>query len=275
MKVGSSHAGMSACDLLAERSRLSKSKIKDAMNKGVVRLVRKRGANTRLRRASYRVSEGEWLELYYDDEILAKQPPEASCLYFDSQYSIWYKPAGLLTQGTQYGDHFALERQVEKFLKPPAQVFIVHRLDREAAGLVLICHSREAAALFSEMFRNGSIHKEYRVVVQGKMVSTGRGSVKFALDNKTALTEYVVQSYDSDADTTSLVVRIITGRRHQIRRHFQMIGHPVMGDPLYGVGNKNREGLKLKATVLGFTCPFSRRDVVFELDQLLNVKGEV
>jgi tRNA pseudouridine32 synthase/23S rRNA pseudouridine746 synthase len=55
-----------------------------------------------------------------------------------------------------------------------------------------------------------------------------------------------------------------SGRKHQIRRHFDMIGHPVMGDPRYGKGNKNAEGLQLLATSLKFKCPFTHEKRVFK-----------
>jgi tRNA pseudouridine32 synthase/23S rRNA pseudouridine746 synthase len=55
-----------------------------------------------------------------------------------------------------------------------------------------------------------------------------------------------------------------TGRKHQIRRHFEMIGHPVIDDPRYGKDNKNTEGLQLVATALEFECPFNKKRMVFE-----------
>jgi tRNA pseudouridine32 synthase/23S rRNA pseudouridine746 synthase len=61
-------------------------------------------------------------------------------------------------------------------------------------------------------------------------------------------------------------VEIITGRTHQIRRHFDMIGFPVVGDPRYGEGNKNRTGLKLFATSLAFTCPYQHHPVRVHID---------
>jgi tRNA pseudouridine32 synthase/23S rRNA pseudouridine746 synthase len=61
-------------------------------------------------------------------------------------------------------------------------------------------------------------------------------------------------------------VIIRTGRKHQIRLHFEMIGFPVMGDPRYGEGNKNTEGMKLNATALEFECPLSSKYRVFNLN---------
>jgi tRNA pseudouridine32 synthase/23S rRNA pseudouridine746 synthase len=81
------------------------------------------------------------------------------------------------------------------------------------------------------------------------------------LDGKPARTDYRVVHYDSERDCARLDVRIATGRLHQIRRHMESIGHPVLGDPRYGRGNKNEEGLQLAAVGLRFRCPF-RGDTV-------------
>ncbi len=57
---------------------------------------------------------------------------------------------------------------------------------------------------------------------------------------------------------------IRTGRKHQIRSHFEMFDHPVIGDPRYGEGNKNKEGMQLAATALEFQCPFNKTGLAFE-----------
>src|SRR5690606_8635717 len=112
-----------------------KGRIKDAMNKGAV--WHKRGSKTRrLRRATQILSAGDELALYYNPDVLALVPPAPVLLADESQYSVWIKPAGLLAQGSQEGDHCALLRLAELALGRP--VFLVHRLDREAAGLMLI-----------------------------------------------------------------------------------------------------------------------------------------
>jgi len=83
------------------------------------------------------------------------------------------------------------------------------------------------------------------------------------VDGKAALTEFEALSYDPAANASKVAVRIKTGRLHQIRRHFDLIGHPVMGDPRYGAGNKNKKGLQLVADRLSFICPFAKREMVF------------
>lgn len=263
------NAGIScpASDILAGRTGISKAKIKDAMNKGAVWVARSRGKRVRLRRAKAQVRPGDTLELYYDGKLLALEPPPAVCIRDLGHYSIWYKPAGLLTQGTNYGDHCSLTRRAEIFFNPKRPVYLVHRLDREASGLVLLAHSKEAAAKLSLLFKNNQVEKRYRIEVLGDLAKKNRsGTIDLPIDGKTALTLYEVVSYDGATDTSVVEVEIKTGRLHQIRRHFHMIGFPVMGDPRYGKGNKNARGMMLEAVSLGFTCPFLMKKVIFNLE---------
>jgi tRNA pseudouridine32 synthase / 23S rRNA pseudouridine746 synthase len=254
------------CEFFAHASGLSKSKIKDAMIKGAA-WRKRRGRQERIRRATEPVRAGDVLELHYDERLLTIEPPDAELISDCEYYSVWYKPAGLMTQGTNYGDHCSLLRRAELFFPVRREVFLVHRLDREADGLVLIAHSKMAAAKFSSLFRANQIVKRYRVMVRGSPGPTGyRGVIDLPLDAKPAHTEYRVCSYDADTDAGVLDVVMKTGRFHQIRRHLDMLGYPVMGDPRYGKNNKNRDGLQLTARSLEFVCPFSGRDMVFTVD---------
>ncbi|MDH5298072.1 MAG: RluA family pseudouridine synthase [Desulfobulbaceae bacterium] len=253
-----------ACDLVAAAAELAKARVKDAMAKGAVWLLRKKGGNKRLRRATTTLRPGDELELHYDPELLALTPPLAQCLLDQGHYSVWFKPAGLLAQGTPYGDHCSLVRQVEIAFQSKRQVLPVHRLDREVAGLMIVAHDRKAAAHLSQLLREDKIDKQYRVTVVGKLTPE-KGAIDLELDGKPAATEYTVTGYDPAADTTIAEVTIHTGRLHQIRRHFELIGHPVVGDPRYGSGNKNRTGLQLVAFSLAFRCPFTGRPVQVRL----------
>jgi tRNA pseudouridine32 synthase/23S rRNA pseudouridine746 synthase len=252
-----------ACELLARHTGLSKAKIKDAMTKGAVWLKKKKGGLQRLRRATAEMRPGNVLIIHYDPALLALIPPQARCVSDQRHYSVWEKPAGLMAQGTQYGDHCSLLRQAELSFRPQRQVYLVHRLDRETAGLMLIAHSREAAGRLSLLFQQHLVHKRYQARVLGNLLTRTETRIDLPLDGKPALTEYEVISYDPASDTTLVRVHLHTGRLHQIRRHFDLIGHPVMGDPRYGTGNKNREGMQLAADRLSFICPFTKREVVF------------
>jgi len=253
-----------AVEFLAEYSGISKVRIKDAMNKGAVWLKQAHGRQRRVRRATAVLAAGDQIAFYYDAKLLALKPPAAECISDRKRYSVWFKPAGLMTQGTKYGDHCSLLRAVELFFKSRRRVFPVHRLDWEAAGIVLIAHDKGAAGKLSRLFQNRSIVKHYRAQVLGNLAEKKpEDTIRIPLDGKLAETWYTAAEYDPASNTTAVDVIIRTGRKHQIRRHFEMIGFPVMGDPRYGEGNKNTSGLRLIATALAFQCPISGKSSVF------------
>lgn len=250
-------AGETALDALAAASSLPKQRLKDAMNKGAVWL--KRGStHKRLRRATMTLLAGDELSLHYDAAVLALIPPAATLVADEKQFSVWHKPAGLLAQGTQSGDHCALLRIAEQQLQ--RECFLIHRLDREAEGLMIIAHNGKAAAAFSALFARegeGAIRKLYRVEVRGKVDEAGE--ISTMLDDKSALTRYRLLGYSAASDSSTVEVELVTGRKHQIRRHFAGLGHPVLGDPAYGSNNKDARGLQLKAVQLDFSCPLTSK----------------
>jgi len=254
----------SAVDFLAAESGLPKKRLKDAMTRGAVWLIRG-GQERRLRRATSPLRKGDRLELYYDPDLLALKPPRLNCLEDRMGYSLWYKTAGVMSQGTRFGDHMALPRIAEIAFDHKREVFTVHRLDRETRGLMLLAHNRKMAAQLSRMFQEGSVEKGYQAVVLGQAPLSG--SIDATLDGKAAVTHFERLEYDAVRNTSLLQIRIEHGRLHQIRRHLESIGHPVMGDPRYGRGNKNREGLLLVAHSLKFICPIRRQPVDWTLPQ--------
>lgn len=237
------------------------------MKSGAVWHRRGKAKERRLRRATFDIRSGDRLAIYYDEAIVSRRAPEAHCIKDHHHFSIWFKPAGLMTQGSRYGDHCALSRQVERHFQPRRNVHVVHRIDRETAGLVLLCHNSEAAGHFSRMFRHREIKKGYNVQVRGDLRHFGeQGVITLPLDGRDARTSYRWMAYDPKMDESHAHVEIISGRTHQIRRHFDMIGFPVVGDPRYGIGNKNRSGLKLFASSLEFICPFQHQLVRIQIN---------
>ena len=264
---------LAVCDFLAAKTPLSKIKAKRAIEFGAVWQRQPKRKAYRVRRVTRHLNPGDEVAIYYDEHILQQPFVAAGCLRRFKRYSVWYKPAGVLSEGTRYGDRGALLRQAEQHLGPRQRVHLVHRLDREADGLVLIAHDREAAAQLSALFQKRKVRKRYQVVVWGYLgAPKHRGAITAALDDKAAVTDYEVVDYNRDSNTSVVSAQPKTGRYHQIRRHFDLIGHPVMGDPLYGSGNKNSEGMRLTATGLEFLCPFSRQAMALELDGQGNLK---
>ena len=252
-----------AIDALAAASQLPKARLNDALNKGAVWL-QGRGSEQRLRRATKTLRRGDRLALYYDAELLAREAPQPQLIADEKAYSVWNKPAGMLAQGTRYGDHCALLRYCEKYFEPARDCFLVHRLDREAEGLMLIAHTRKAADAFSQLWQQRDIEKCYRVSVNGKFGEVGeRRIIDSPLDDKPSETHIEVSHYDVLSERSTLDITLITGRKHQIRRHLASIGFPVIGDYRYGRGG---EPLALRAVSLAFKCPLSGREKNFCID---------
>ena len=248
-------------DFLEKYSKLSKSTLKKVLNNGGVwvRLFNK-SKLSRSRRATHELNLESQIEFYFDPKLTNMEIPQAVELTKYKDWGLWYKPSGLLSQGTEFGDHCSILRQIEKAKN---KAWLVHRLDREAQGLMLFAYNKNAAGIFSGLWQKHEVRKFYKVEVMGRIESAGE--INESLDGKSAKTTYVI--LEALSHTTKLLVEIHTGRLHQIRRHFSFIGHPVLGDPKYGTGNKNNEGLKLMAYQLMFRDPISKKEINFELPE--------
>lgn len=263
-----------ALDLLAEGTGLSKQRIKDAMNKGAVWWTLK-GKTLRLRRATKVLYKGSKIQFFHDEQVLNRKPETATLIHNAEHYSIWYKPAGMLSQGSQWGDHCSILRWVEvngdlnqpeeqNKSKPRGECFLVHRLDADAAGLMIIAHNSKSAAKLSELFQGRDIKKHYQAwVVDDCDIPSNGLTLDYELDGKSAITH--IKKIGVNNHKTLLDVHIETGRKHQIRRHLANIGHPIVGDRLYGT--KSDAGLQLLAYKLEFVCPFTNRNLIVELDK--------
>jgi tRNA pseudouridine32 synthase / 23S rRNA pseudouridine746 synthase len=251
----------SALELLAEGSGLSKQRVKDAMNKGAVWWTLK-GKTLRMRRATKMLQQGSKIQFFYDQQVLARTPETATLIYDAGRYSIWFKPAGMLAQGSQWGDHCSILRWVEVNGQSKQECFLVHRLDADAQGLMIIAHDSQSAAKLSQLFQARDMRKSYQawVVNSGDIPPTAL-TITDKLDGKSAITHTKIIL--AETDKSLLEVNIETGRKHQIRRHLANIGHPIIGDRVYGI--KSPQGLQLLAYKLEFICPFSKTTLVIEL----------
>lgn len=256
-------------DFLEAKSKLSKSVLKKVLNNGGVWV--KKFKNTKLsrtRRATTELNKESYIEFFYDPEFVNLKVPEAKIVLDKKEWGLWYKPAGMLSQGNEYGDHCTILRSVEK-VKGPKKAYLVHRLDREAHGLILMAYTEKAASVFSQMWQKGRVNKIYKIIVLGDLRTKypdGTGEINLKLDGKDAKTSFKLINVIEDQSIVE--VQIHTGRLHQIRRHFDSIGFPVMGDPKYGKGNKNKDGMKLLSFKLEFMDPYSKEQISFALDDV-------
>lgn len=213
---------------------------------------------------------------------------EPQVIYEDRNFLVLNKPAGFLTHsaannksqianGGKTLTDWLLENypEVGKVGDNPAErPGIVHRLDKDTSGVVLIARNQRAFEYFKNLFQNHKIQKTYLALVIGKVKNksgiidqplgiksgTTKRSVYSSKMAKEAVTEYKVVKYlkIKDGDFTLLEVMPKTGRTHQIRVHLAYIGYPVAGDELYGGKKAKLEGLNrqfLHAQSIEFTAP--------------------
>ncbi len=258
-----------AVDLLAPKTGFSKQKIKQLMQKGAVWLTDKKGTH-RLRRQSKKITSNSTLSLYYDPAVINENVIDAILIADEGDYSVWCKPRGMLSQGSKWGDHCAINRWVEQHLTPQRPAFIVHRLDRFASGLILIAHKKKTASVLARLFQKKEIKKQYKVIVDGEFPDK---TVTFndEIDKKPAVSHVSLLKYNEKLNQSLVNVEIETGRKHQIRIHLSQAGFPVVGDRLYG-NKKNTFDLQLTAYKLSFPCPVNHIEKTFILNEELQPK---
>ena len=225
-----------------------------------------------------------------DPVTLGPAPPPALAaplrlIHEDDSILVIEKPPGLLTIGTEHERERTAYRMVWAYLKgarPPRRPFIVHRLDRETSGLLVVAKTPEAQARLQGQFAAGNAERRYAAIVEG-VVTRDEGMLRDVLIEerslrvrpadpsrpppkgrraRIAITWYRV--IERRADVTRLAIRLGTGRRHQIRVQMAKIGHPVVGDARHGARRDPLRRLCLHATRLGFRHPDTGAPVEFD-----------
>jgi len=186
-------------------------------------------------------------------------------VYCDDCLLVASKPAGLLAvpgRGEDKQDCFSARIQ-DNF----ADALVVHRLDMATSGLMVFGRGAEMQAVLSRMFRERKVSKRYAALVAGRMAQDeGKIELPVICDwpnrprqrvdhdvGKHSLTYYRALTYDEASDSTRLELEPVTGRTHQLRVHMAAIGHPIIGDALYGGRPASR--LMLHAAFLSFPHP--------------------
>jgi len=258
-----------AVDILGQATELTRQAIKQAMTKGAVWLSRNKSTQ-RIRRADKPLKPGDELHLYFDSSVLATEPQTATLLADEGAYSIWTKPYGMLCQGSKWGDHCTINRWAERNLEPQRPAFIVHRLDRAATGLIIIAHQKKIAAYFSNLFQHRDIEKKYQAIVEGQLSDDLK--LDSDIETKPALSYVKPIRYNAETKQSLVEITIETGRKHQIRRHLSEAGFPIVGDRLYGHGDKDSSDLCLASCYLSFVSPIDFVTKSYGLPEHLRLK---
>ena len=231
--------------------------------------VRVNGAVTKL--PSTMLAAGDVVEIGAKVPVGAV-PSGLQVVHEDRDVIVVDKPAGLLTIATEDERRrtaYAYLMRHARARRPPARVFIVHRLDRLASGLLVFATTPAAKQALQGQFRAHTTERTYLAVVEGTM-ARGDGTIRTRLleaepgpvretrdpaRGRPAVTHWRVLR--RGARHTLLEVRLETGRRNQIRVHLAGLGHPIAGDPMYGGETDPFHRLALHAHVLAFDHPRS------------------
>lgn len=246
----------SLIELVQDKTKTSPAFAAKLIEYGAVKLkFRSKGSFQRIRDPKYKLHPTDLIEACIDEKVLSLKPFENPlCLFECTHYGVWFKPANIMSQGTDAGDQTSLLYGIEKMGKTP---YLVHRLDRETQGPMIVAYHSKAAHQLSEIFLQNKIKKFYHALVKVHGFIEESGVIEFTLDQKEAKTSYRV--LDRREGKALVEVELHTGRLHQIRRHLDLISAPVMGDPKYGQGNKNRQGLALAAVSIEFIDPWTHQ----------------
>ena len=197
-------------------------------------------------------------------------------LYEDNHVIVVVKPYNVLSQGDNTLDK-SIYDMVKEYIKvkynKPGNVYLglVHRLDRPVGGLMVFARTSKAATRLSSYFLSHEIDKRYLAIVKGKIDYSGeffdkidrdRKGNSFISDNgKDALLKYQCIEYNKKNDCSLVVIKLMTGRHHQIRVQFASRGHYLLGDQRYGV--QDNQQICLFSYYLSFTHPVSKEKLEF------------
>jgi 23S rRNA pseudouridine1911/1915/1917 synthase len=220
--------------------------------------------------ARYKVIGGETVqigaELRADNEVGAEDIP-LDIRFEDEHLLILNKPAGLVVHPAAGNPRGTLQNALLHYdasLASLPRAGIVHRLDKDTSGLMVVARTLAAHKSLVEQLQSRSVHREYLALVQGEVTAGGsidapigrhpRDRLRMAVvtSGKPAVTHYrVVERFPAH---TLLSVRLETGRTHQIRVHMAYIHHPLVGDPLYGGRPRlpRAASERLRAALTGF-----------------------
>ncbi len=204
---------------------------------------------------------------------------------FENQnFLVINKPAGLAVHGGS-GISLGLIEMLRLYKKEYQRTELIHRLDRDTSGCILIAKKMSALRIFHALFREGKVKKIYTALVKGywpaklkyidaalekNILQSGERMVKVSKAGQEAATTFrVLQRFE---DTTLMSAELHTGRTHQIRVHALHAGHPIVGDEKYGDKEFNKKmaqagikGLCLHATQLSFIWPETQEKFEFEI----------
>ena len=241
-------------------------------------------------KASTKMKTGDRIELFEKEpEPLAVKGEEIplEIVYEDDDLMVINKPRGMVvhpapghTSGTLVNAVLSHAGESLSSINGVLRPGIVHRIDKDTSGLILVCKNDFSHKALAKQLEEHSITRRYHAICSGRLKEEqGTVSAPIGRDEKNRKQQAINYKHGKEAIThyrllenlqnaSLLECRLETGRTHQIRVHMKSIGHPLLGDPLYGP-KKNLYAIKgqaLHAMVLGFVHPRSEEYMEFSAD---------
>lgn len=241
-------------------------------------------------KASTKIKTGDRIELFEKEpEPLAVKGEEIplEIVYEDDDLMVINKPRGMVvhpapghTSGTLVNAVLSHAGESLSSINGVLRPGIVHRIDKDTSGLILVCKNDFSHKALAKQLEEHSITRRYHAICSGRLKEEqGTVSAPIGRDEKNRKQQAINYKHGKEAIThyrllenlqnaSLLECRLETGRTHQIRVHMKSIGHPLLGDPLYGP-KKNLYAIKgqaLHAMVLGFVHPRSGEYMEFSTD---------
>ena len=258
-------------DYLYNNIDMPKKRIKQYLTHGAIFVN-----NTKTSKYNYRILPG--MTIMIDTDSKNKKTLPFDILFEDDHIIVVNKPSGLLTIATAKEKEKTLYHIVREYLVSKdknARVFIVHRLDKDTSGVVVLAKDEKTKNKLQENWNEYVSLREYVAVVHGrlnkesdrivqKLKETKTNLVYVSRDNdgKEAITNYKVIKENNDYSMVSITLE--TGRKNQIRVAFNTLHHPIVGDKKYSTIKDNESRLFLHANRLKMYYPEIRKDILFE-----------
>ena len=229
----------------------------------IERLIRKKKIKVNKKRikTSYRVKLNDKIDIYEIDNLKPsksnkkekykpsnkeKKNYEDFIIEDNENFIVINKPSGIPVQsGTKsFKNIIDILRETKYFLD--SKPYIVHRLDKETSGVMIVAKNREYAQLFTSLFRIRKIHKTYLAITQGRVnrdIKILRDELTFYENNKKIVQKAIsyIKIIRSNDKNSFLELKPITGRKHQLRKQLYNIGHPIIGDNKYSFNNLEKK----------------------------------
>ncbi|MBQ6497264.1 MAG: RluA family pseudouridine synthase [Bacilli bacterium] len=258
-------------DYLYNNLDMPKKRIKQYLTHGAIYVN-----NNKTTKYNYKLIPG--MKIVIDTDSKGKAELPFDILFEDDHIIVVNKPSGLLTIATEKEKDRTLYHIVREYLVSKdrnAKVFIVHRLDKDTSGIVVLAKDMKTKNKLQENWNDFVSLREYTAIVHGHLKNKEDRIVQYLKENKTnlvfpvkngdgkeAITNYKVIKENSHYSLVSITIE--TGRKNQIRVAFNTLRHPIVGDNKYGDMKDDKSRLYLHANRLKMYYPELKKDILFE-----------